>query len=106
MAGEMRNDAARVHPWQDAAPSAWILDATQSTFAFRVKHFWGLMTVQGQFKQFEGQTPPARPPRPCASTLHRSTRSSDSEISICGPLISSASSSTPRSRLPPGRSRP
>ena len=33
----------------------WVLDTTRSTFEFRVKHFWGLVTVRGQFKQFEGQ---------------------------------------------------
>ena len=38
-----------------SAPSAWVLDGARSTFAFRVKHFWGLMTVQGHFTQVDGQ---------------------------------------------------
>lgn len=42
-------------PWDGSAPSVWTLDAAQSTFAFRVKHFWGLMTVQGHFVQAMGE---------------------------------------------------
>jgi polyisoprenoid-binding protein YceI len=42
-------------PSAAAAPSAWVLDATQASFAFRVKHFWGLMTVKGHFTRVEGQ---------------------------------------------------
>lgn len=42
-------------PWEGSGPSVWTLDAAQSTFAFRVKHFWGLMTVQGHFTQAAGE---------------------------------------------------
>ena len=41
-------------PWEGSAPSVWTLDAAQSTFDFRVKHFWGLMVVQGHFAQATG----------------------------------------------------
>lgn len=53
-----RNGAATqltVRPWDSSTASTWELDATQSTFEFRVKHFWGLMTVRGYFRQVEGQ---------------------------------------------------
>jgi polyisoprenoid-binding protein YceI len=33
----------------------WVLDPAASRFEFQVKHFWGLMTVQGYFQQAEGQ---------------------------------------------------
>jgi len=58
MAHQMRESAADQQPgrpWDSGTPSAWVLDVTQSTFAFRVKHFWGLVTVQGHFTQVEGQ---------------------------------------------------
>jgi polyisoprenoid-binding protein YceI len=58
MAHQMPESAAiprTPSPWDSGTPSAWVLDATQSTFAFRVKHFWGLVTVQGHFTQVEGQ---------------------------------------------------
>src|SRR5262249_47646292 len=44
-----------VPPWDSSAPSAWVLDGAHSTFTFRVKHFWGLITVQGHFTQVDGQ---------------------------------------------------
>ncbi len=44
-----------IPPWASSTPSTWILDAAASSFAFRVKHFWGLMTVQGHFTQVDGQ---------------------------------------------------
>lgn len=55
MARETTTNPAPVGPWPGAFPSAWLLNSDQSTFAFRVKHFWGLMTVQGHFERFEGQ---------------------------------------------------
>ena len=36
-------------------PGVWTLAAGQSRIGFRVKHFWGLMTVQGHFTQAEGK---------------------------------------------------
>jgi polyisoprenoid-binding protein YceI len=33
----------------------WTLDAGQSRFEFRVKHFWAIMTVRGHFTKFEGK---------------------------------------------------
>jgi polyisoprenoid-binding protein YceI len=54
MAQEIRNSAA-VRPWDSSTPGVWELDATQSHFEFRVKHFWGLMTVRGHFTQMEGR---------------------------------------------------
>src|SRR5262249_17423544 len=44
-----------VRPLGNPAPGAWVLDVSQSDFEFRVKHFWGLMTVRGHFTQVEGQ---------------------------------------------------
>jgi hypothetical protein len=32
-----------------------VLDGAHSTFTFRVKHFWGLMTVQGHLRQVDGR---------------------------------------------------
>ena len=49
MAQQMRGTP----PWV-SGPSDWVLDGARSTFSFRVKHFWGLMTVKGQFTQVEG----------------------------------------------------
>lgn len=40
-----------------AAPSikgAWRLDRTRSTVAFHVRHFYGLMTVKGEFANYDG----------------------------------------------------
>jgi len=40
-----------------AAPSAtgaWRLDAARSSVAFHVRHFYGLMTVKGEFADYEG----------------------------------------------------
>jgi polyisoprenoid-binding protein YceI len=34
--------------------SHWQLDPAQSTAEFRVKHFWGLITVVGHFDRFDG----------------------------------------------------
>jgi polyisoprenoid-binding protein YceI len=50
-----RQQSQSTHPWEGSAPSVWTLDAAQSTFTFRVKHFWGLMTVQGHFTQAAGE---------------------------------------------------
>jgi polyisoprenoid-binding protein YceI len=58
MVSQIRDDTATLrtlHPWGSTTPSRWALDASQSTFEFRVKHFWGLMTVSGHFTRFEGQ---------------------------------------------------
>lgn len=33
---------------------AWRLDPTRSTVAFHVRHFYGLMTVKGEFADYEG----------------------------------------------------
>jgi polyisoprenoid-binding protein YceI len=39
----------------DGPPSAvWRLDPTRSSVEFRVRHFYGLMTVKGRFGQYEG----------------------------------------------------
>jgi polyisoprenoid-binding protein YceI len=39
----------------DAPPSAvWRLDPTRSSVEFRVRHFYGLMTIKGHFSSFEG----------------------------------------------------
>ena len=50
------------------AVGTWTLDAGQSRFEFRVKHFWGLMTVRGQFAQVEG-TAEVDPSGSIAATL-------------------------------------
>jgi len=58
MAQDVRNSAAplrAVRPWDGSTPGVWVLDPAQSHFEFRVKHFWGLMTVRGHFTQVEGQ---------------------------------------------------
>jgi polyisoprenoid-binding protein YceI len=33
---------------------AWQLDPAHSSVSFQVPHFWGLMTVKGQFKRYHG----------------------------------------------------
>src|ERR1700722_270267 len=38
----------------ELATSAWRLDPTRSSVEFYVPHFYGLMTVKGRFKDFEG----------------------------------------------------
>jgi polyisoprenoid-binding protein YceI len=58
MAQEMRSGEAplrTVRPLHNSAAGVWVLDASQSDFEFRVKHFWGLMTVRGHFTQVEGR---------------------------------------------------
>ena len=37
------------------AASTWVLQPSASRLEFAVKHFWGLMTVQGHFGTFVGQ---------------------------------------------------
>ena len=32
----------------------WVLDPARSTVEFRVKHLWGLATVEGHFSRFDG----------------------------------------------------
>jgi polyisoprenoid-binding protein YceI len=57
MAKDIGNGAAApraVRPISGVAAGNWVLDASSSRFEFRVKHFWGLITVRGYFKQFEG----------------------------------------------------
>src|SRR5215218_2848605 len=36
------------------AEGAWRLDPARSNVAFRVRHFYGLMTVKGEFADYEG----------------------------------------------------
>jgi len=38
----------------NTATRQWKLDPTRSTVEFRVRHFWGLITVVGHFDRFEG----------------------------------------------------
>jgi polyisoprenoid-binding protein YceI len=38
----------------DLATSAWRLDPARSSVEFHVPHFYGLMTVKGRFRDFEG----------------------------------------------------
>lgn len=37
------------------AQGAWVLDTTGSDVAFRVKHFWGAITVRGIFERITGE---------------------------------------------------
>ena len=39
---------------QPAAIRRWTLDQARSTVEFRVRHFWGLITVSGHFDRFGG----------------------------------------------------
>jgi polyisoprenoid-binding protein YceI len=41
-------------PDQPAAIRRWTLDASRSVVEFRVRHFWGLITVSGHFDRFGG----------------------------------------------------
>src|SRR3954462_553783 len=44
-------------PTQVAAPivaGAWRLDPTRSSVEFHVRHFYGLMTVKGEFADYDG----------------------------------------------------
>src|SRR3954468_22045378 len=44
-------------PTQVAAPitdGAWQLDPTRSSVEFHVRHFYGLMTVKGEFADYDG----------------------------------------------------
>lgn len=44
-------------PHQHAEPQAgtrWELDPARSTVEFRVRHFWGLVTVKGTFERVDG----------------------------------------------------
>jgi polyisoprenoid-binding protein YceI len=46
-----------VNPKAAAAPiadGAWRLDPARSSVAFHVRHFYGLMTVKGEFADYEG----------------------------------------------------
>jgi polyisoprenoid-binding protein YceI len=36
------------------ADGTWVLDPARSSVEFRVRHFYGLMTVKGHFDRFEG----------------------------------------------------
>jgi polyisoprenoid-binding protein YceI len=38
----------------DLAGTAWRIDPARSRVEFRVRHFWGLMTVTGHFTRFDG----------------------------------------------------
>jgi polyisoprenoid-binding protein YceI len=38
-----------------AISGRWRLDPQRSSVEFRVKHFWGLVTVKGQFHDYHGQ---------------------------------------------------
>ncbi len=37
-----------------SASGVWELDPRRSSVEFRVKHFWGMVTVRGQFTSFQG----------------------------------------------------
>ncbi len=37
-----------------AATQRWIVDPTGSTVEFEIRHMWGLGTVRGQFRRFQG----------------------------------------------------
>jgi polyisoprenoid-binding protein YceI len=39
---------------EDWAGSHWRLERAESVAEFRVKHFWGLITVVGHFDRFDG----------------------------------------------------
>jgi len=39
---------------QIAATRQWTLDPARSTVEFKVRHFWGLITVTGHFDRFDG----------------------------------------------------
>jgi polyisoprenoid-binding protein YceI len=38
-----------------SATGSWVLDTARSGVRFRVKHFWGMVTVRGHFTRFEGE---------------------------------------------------
>lgn len=39
----------------EAIGGRWLLDPQRSSVEFRVGHFWGLVTVTGQFDDYHGQ---------------------------------------------------
>jgi polyisoprenoid-binding protein YceI len=41
-------------PAEDPQSAVWRLDPTRSRVEFRVRHFYGLMTIKGRFSQFDG----------------------------------------------------
>lgn len=56
----------------------WKLDAGHSRFEFRVKHFWGLMTVRGQLTRAEG-TAEVDPAGEISVALHLDASSLDTK---------------------------
>ena len=47
---------ARTSP--DITSGSWRLDPTRSSVEFHVRHFYGLMTVNGHFDQYEAHRRP------------------------------------------------
>jgi polyisoprenoid-binding protein YceI len=41
-------------PSEDPPSAIWRLDPARSSVEFRVRHFYGLMTIKGRFERFEG----------------------------------------------------
>jgi polyisoprenoid-binding protein YceI len=39
----------------EAISGRWLIDRQRSSVEFRAKHFWGLVTVKGQFEDYRGQ---------------------------------------------------
>jgi polyisoprenoid-binding protein YceI len=42
-------------PSEDPPSAIWRLDPTRSSVEFRVRHFYGLMTIKGRFDRYEGK---------------------------------------------------
>src|SRR5262245_5535423 len=42
------------HPAPSITSTRWRIEPTRSSVEFRVKHFWGLMTVKGPFTRYHG----------------------------------------------------
>jgi polyisoprenoid-binding protein YceI len=50
----MSTTPTRTEPKKPAAIRSWTLDPARSTVEFKVRHFWGLITVTGHFDRFDG----------------------------------------------------
>jgi len=50
----MSTTLIEARPLESPHGARWRIDPARSSFEFRVKHFWGLVTVTGRFERFEG----------------------------------------------------
>jgi polyisoprenoid-binding protein YceI len=50
----MSTTPTSTEPKQPAAIRRWTLDPARSAVEFKVRHFWGLITVTGDFDRFDG----------------------------------------------------